>query len=55
MRYEAPFLVDALGAFADGRVHADGGRIVDAAGRPAAPVDVTTQVEARLASTEEAQ
>lgn len=47
--YEQPFLVAALGAFADGRVRAEGARLLDAAGRPVDAVDVTSEVERRLA------
>lgn len=47
--HERPFLVAALGAFADGRVHASGAQLLDAAGRPVTPVDVTADVEQRLA------
>jgi phosphoribosylglycinamide formyltransferase-1 len=47
--YEQPFLVAALGAFADGRVRAEGPRLLDAAGEPVEAVDVTADVERRLA------
>ena len=47
--YEQPFLVAALGAFADGRVHAKGAQLLDAAGVPVDAVDVSDNVEQRLA------
>lgn len=47
--YERPFLVAALAAFADGRVRAEGARLLDAAGEAVAAVDVTEDVERRLA------
>ena len=46
---EAPLLAAAIAEFATGALRADGPRIVDASGRPAAAVDVTARVEARLA------
>jgi folate-dependent phosphoribosylglycinamide formyltransferase PurN len=48
MAVEAPFLVAALAAFADGRVHAEGGRLLDAAGVPAPALDLTADVAARM-------
>jgi folate-dependent phosphoribosylglycinamide formyltransferase PurN len=47
--YERPFLVAALGAFADGRVRAEGARLLDTAGRLIDAVEVTDDVERRLA------
>ena len=52
MAYEAPLLVSALQAFADGRMRAAGGRILDAAGNDAPPLDLTADVEARRARGE---
>ena len=49
MAYEAPLLVSALQAFADGRMRVVSGRIVDAQGRDAPPLDLTADVEARRA------
>ncbi len=45
---EAPFLVATLAAFADGRLRADGHRLHDAGGAPAAPLDLTADVAARM-------
>ncbi len=47
MAYEAPLLVSALQAVADGRIRAQPGRILDRAGRNTAPLDLTADVEAR--------
>ena len=47
MAYEAPLLVSALQAFADGRMRASSGRILDATGHDAPPHDLTADVEAR--------
>ena len=47
--YEQPFLVAALGAFADGRVRAEGAQLLDTAGVPVDAVDVSDNVERRLA------
>ncbi len=52
MAVEAPLLVSALQAFADGRMRALPGRIVDAEGNDAPPLDLTADVEARLAHGE---
>ncbi|MGE3855797.1 MAG: phosphoribosylglycinamide formyltransferase [Dehalococcoidia bacterium] len=52
MGYEAPLLVSALQAFADGRMHALPGRILDADGHDAPPLDLTLDVEARRARGE---
>ena len=52
MAYEAPPLVSALQAFADGRMHALPGRIVDAHGQDAQPLDLTSDVETRRARGE---
>ena len=52
MAYEAPLLVSALQAFADGRMHALPGRIVDASGHDAPPLDLTRDVEVRRARGE---
>lgn len=49
MTYEAPLLVSALQAFADGRTRALPGRIVDTRGESAPPLDLTADVEARRA------
>jgi folate-dependent phosphoribosylglycinamide formyltransferase PurN len=46
--YEAPTLVAALQAFADGRLHVNGTRIVDLEGDDAPPLDLTADVEARI-------
>jgi folate-dependent phosphoribosylglycinamide formyltransferase PurN len=48
VRREAPLLVATLAEFASGRLRAEGGRVLDAAGAPAAPADVTAGVEAAL-------
>lgn len=48
MTIEAPFLVAALAAFADGRLRAEGARILDASGAPAEPLDLTADVAARM-------
>jgi len=49
---ELPLVVATLCAFADGKVRIEGGRVVDADGRPTAPCDLTAEidrlVEARL-------
>jgi phosphoribosylglycinamide formyltransferase-1 len=47
MAVEAPFLVAALAAFADGRVRAEPGRLLTPSGDPAEPLDLTAEVEAR--------
>ena len=52
MAYEAPLLVSALQAFADGRMRALPGRILDAAGHDAPPLDLTADVETRRARGE---
>ncbi|MSQ30614.1 MAG: phosphoglycerate transporter [Dehalococcoidia bacterium] len=52
MAYEAPLLVSALQAFADGRMRARPGHILDARGHDAAPLDLTADVEARRARRE---
>ena len=52
MAYEAPLLVSALQAFADGRMRALPGRILDSTGLDAPPLDLTTDVEARRARGE---
>ncbi len=41
---EAPFLVAVLQAFADGQLRAEGARLLDATGAPAAALDVTEAV-----------
>lgn len=46
--HEAPFLVSALQAFADGRLHLDAGRVAAASGGVASPLDLTEDVRARL-------
>ncbi|MEX2229164.1 MAG: hypothetical protein WEB13_05930, partial [Dehalococcoidia bacterium] len=51
MAVEAPCLVAALAAFADGRVRAEGGRLLDAAGAPAPALDLTADVTARMRAT----
>lgn len=48
LAHEAPLLVSALQAFADGRMRLQPGRIVDATGRPAPPLDLSAEVAARL-------
>jgi phosphoribosylglycinamide formyltransferase-1 len=50
MAYESPLLVAALGAFASGRLRADGGRILDLEGHDAKPVDLTHEVRAAIES-----
>ena len=52
MAYEAPLLVSALQAFADGRMRAEPGRILDPDGRDAPPLDLTADVETRRARGE---
>ena len=47
---EAPLLTATLAEFAAGRLRAEGDRVLDAAGAPAAPADVTARVEAQLAT-----
>ena len=47
---EAPLLAAAVAQFAAGALRAADGRLLDGAGRPAPPLDVTAQVEARLAA-----
>ena len=49
LAYEAPLLVAALQAFADGRMRALPGRIVDADGHATPPLDLTSDVESRRA------
>ena len=49
MAYEAPLLVSALQAFADGRMRALPGRIVDAQSNDAPALDLTAAVEVRRA------
>jgi folate-dependent phosphoribosylglycinamide formyltransferase PurN len=49
VRCESPFLVELLQAFADGRVTIEDGSIVYQSGRAPLPVDITPEVEARLA------
>jgi phosphoribosylglycinamide formyltransferase 1 len=46
---EAPFLVATLAAFASGRLRADGARLLHAHGNEAASLDLTEEVEQRLA------
>lgn len=52
MAHEAPLLVSALQAFADERMRALPGRIVDARGEDAPPLDLTADVEVRRARGE---
>ncbi|MDA0301133.1 MAG: formyltransferase family protein [Chloroflexi bacterium] len=52
MAHEAPLLVSALQAFADGRMLALPGRILDAQGGDAPPLDLTADVAARRARGE---
>ena len=49
VRRESPFLVELLQAFADGRVAIEHGSVVYQSGRAALPVEITPEVEARLA------
>jgi phosphoribosylglycinamide formyltransferase 1 len=49
VRRESPFLVELLQAFAEGRVTIEDGSVVYQSGRAALPVDITPEVEARLA------
>lgn len=51
---EPPFLVETLTAFAEGRLRAEGARLLDAQGQGAEPADLTAAVEARLASSRSA-
>ncbi|MDA0365303.1 MAG: formyltransferase family protein [Chloroflexi bacterium] len=51
MAVEAPFLVAVLAAFAAARVRATGGQLIDAAGMPAAALDLTADVAKRLTAT----
>ncbi len=48
LRREAAFLLATLQALAEGRVRVDGGRVLDASGAVTPPLDLTTEVEARL-------
>lgn len=50
MAREAPLLVATLGAFASGRLRAEGSRVLDATGAEAAPADLTAEVEALITS-----
>ncbi|MFA7249175.1 MAG: formyltransferase family protein [Dehalococcoidia bacterium] len=52
MAHEAPLLVSALQAFADGRMRALPGRIGDARGTAVPPLDLTADVEVRRARGE---
>lgn len=52
MACEAPLLVSTLQAFADARLHALPGRILDRSGNDAPPLDLTTDVETRRARGE---
>ena len=45
---EAPFLVAALAAFADGRLRAAGHRVLAVSGAPAEALDLTVDVVARM-------
>ena len=49
MAHEAPLIVSALQAFADGRMRALPGRIVDAQSNDAPALDLTADVEVRRA------
>jgi len=49
VRRESPFLVELLQAFAEGRVGIENGAVVYQSGRAALPVDITPEVEDRLA------
>lgn len=51
---EAPLLVATLREFAAGRLRADGGKVLDAPGRPAPPTDLTAEVDALVAQAEAA-
>ena len=42
---ELPLVVATLCAFADGKVRIEAGRVVDADGRPAAPCDLTAEID----------
>lgn len=46
---EAPLLIATLGEFAAGRLRADGGRVVEADGRPAMASDLTAEVDSLVA------
>ena len=43
---ELPLIVATLRAFADGKVRIEGGRVLDASGRPIAGYDLTEEIEA---------
>lgn len=49
VEYEAPFLIATLAAFANGRLRAKGARLFDAHADEATPLDLTEEVEQRLA------
>ena len=51
---ESPLLVATLREFASGRLRTSGARVLDASGAPAAPADLTAEVDA-LADTEAAK
>ena len=45
---ESPLVVATLAAFAAGKLRVEGRRVLDAAGQPAPPADLTKQVDAQL-------
>lgn len=47
---ESPLLVATLQAFADGRLAAHGGAVLDRSGAPATPADLTAEVDAIVAA-----
>ena len=49
MRHEAPLLVATLQAFASGRLHIEGGQLLDATGGRVEAADLTAEVAAALA------
>jgi len=47
---ELPLVVATLRAFADGKVRIEGGRVVDAGGRPIGPYDLTQEIDRLVGS-----
>jgi folate-dependent phosphoribosylglycinamide formyltransferase PurN len=45
---ESPLLLATLAEFAEGRLRAEGGRVLDAEGRPARPADLTNEVDRHI-------
>jgi len=48
---EIPLVIETLRAFADGRVRVEHKQVVDAAGRPLPPRDLTEEIERVIAPT----